>query len=76
MRPMTRYTVTGTVASFTAITGTTVFCHCIVFCGHQLLVSYLRPSNIDGAKQQLGDFVVVGQKTAASVAKGADHLPR
>lgn len=29
-------------------------CHCFlplhVFCGHQLLISYLRPSNIDGAK--------------------------
>ena len=27
--PMTRYTVNRTVASFTAITGTTVFCHCM-----------------------------------------------
>ena len=34
----------------TGITAGTVFCRCRCFAGDQLLVSYLRPSNIDAAK--------------------------
>ena len=33
-----------------------------VFCGDQLLVSYLRPSKIDGAKHALGDPGLVGHQ--------------
>ena len=47
-----------------------------VFCGHQLLGELSSSEQHRWCQTQLGDFVVVGQKTAASVAKGADHLPR
>ena len=47
-----------------------------VFCGHQLLVSYLRPSNIDGARHAWASSLTAGEKVAPGLAQGEDHLPR
>lgn len=41
-----------------------------VFCGKQLLVSYLRPSKIDGAKHAWGDPLSAGQASAPDLAQG------
>ena len=49
MRPMMWYTVTRKTAS-SMVTTTNCFLPLYVFCRKQLLVSYLRPSKIDGAK--------------------------
>ena len=50
------YTVTRKTDFFHAVTQstTTAFCLCMSFAGKQLLVSYLRPSKIDGADSMLG----------------------
>jgi hypothetical protein len=42
-----------------------------VFCGEQLLVSYLRPSNIDGARHASRAVGVVGQSAAQAMARRA-----
>lgn len=45
-------------------------CHCFlplhVFCGNQLLVSYLRPSNIDGAKHAWAILVLLVKRIRTS----------
>jgi len=40
-----------------------------------LLVSYLRPSQIDGAKHALGDPGHAGQTAETGLAEGQNHLP-
>jgi hypothetical protein len=45
-----------------------------VFCGEQLLVSYLRPSNIDGARHASRGVGVVGQSAAQAMARRADPV--
>ena len=47
-----------------------------VFCRDQLLVSYLRPSKIDGAKACVGDTVAVGEAPSPRVAEGAYCVTR
>jgi hypothetical protein len=47
-----------------------------VFCGDQLLVAYLRPSNIDAAKHSPGHPQAAGGPPAAGLARGEDHGPR
>jgi hypothetical protein len=42
-----------------------------VFCGKQLLVSYLRPSKIDGAKHAWAILRTIGQTPAPDLAEGA-----
>ena len=46
-------------------------CHCFlplhVFCGEQLLVSYLRPSNIDGAKHAWAILVLLVKRNLATI---------
>jgi hypothetical protein len=45
-----------------------------VFCGEQLLVSYLRPSNRDGARHASRGAGVVGQSVAPTVARRPDPV--
>lgn len=44
-----------------------------VFCKDRLLVSYLRPSKIDGAC--LGDSFVAGEAISKDMAEGTNYLP-
>jgi hypothetical protein len=47
-----------------------------VFCGERLLVSYLRPSNLDGARHASRGAGAVSQSAAPKVAPGADARAR
>jgi hypothetical protein len=51
-------------AHFHGYYGDYCFLPLFVFCGEQLLVSYLRPSNIDGARHASRRAGVVGQSAA------------
>ena len=47
-----------------------------VFCGEQLLVVYLRPSNIDAARHSWAILKLLVQRLRQAVARGEDHLAR
>src|SRR5580692_1124012 len=50
MQQKMRYMAIKKTVIFTGIMTVIVFYRCMFFCEDQLLISYLRPSNIDGAK--------------------------
>ncbi|MDA1326798.1 MAG: IS1380 family transposase [Proteobacteria bacterium] len=47
-----------------------------VFCGERLLVSYLRPSKIDGAKHAWAILALLAKRLRQALAASADHPAR